>query len=168
MLIPKDATIFIAVWALHNSEHQGFQNPKNFDPDRFLKHPQLASCYAASPEYRNRDKYIYFPLHGEMIVLTTFIHHYAYGSGRRICPGIQLAERVLWRAIANIIWAFEISEHVDSVTGTKTPLDVDAYTMGLVHSPLPFKISITPRSLAHVDKIQQQVRKAMESLDAWI
>ena len=34
--------------------------------------------------------------------------HFAFGAGRRICPGYHVAERSLAIAIMRILWAFEI------------------------------------------------------------
>jgi cytochrome P450 len=56
MLIPKDATIFINAYAIH----QGMdKDPELFDPDRYLDRPKLAMDYAGSPDYQNRDHYRY-------------------------------------------------------------------------------------------------------------
>ncbi|KAF4334392.1 oxidoreductase [Fusarium beomiforme] len=56
MLIPKDATVIVPSYALHRSERCKYKNPDEFDPTRFLKHPRLASDYAGSPDFNNRDK----------------------------------------------------------------------------------------------------------------
>jgi hypothetical protein len=60
MLIPKGSTIFIPIWALHHSEHLGYEDPEKFNPDRYLNHPKLANDYAGSPDYNNRDKCLEF------------------------------------------------------------------------------------------------------------
>jgi cytochrome P450 len=56
MLIPKDSTIFIPVWALNHSEKGGFEDPYSFKPERYINHPKLANDYAGSADYNNRDK----------------------------------------------------------------------------------------------------------------
>ncbi|KEZ41471.1 hypothetical protein SAPIO_CDS7617 [Scedosporium apiospermum] len=56
MLIPKDSTLFVPVWALHHSEEL-FKDNDTFDPERYANHPKLANDYAGSPEWSNRDKY---------------------------------------------------------------------------------------------------------------
>jgi len=35
-------------------------------------------------------------------------HHYAFGTGRRICPGLQVADSSLFIAISRILWAFDL------------------------------------------------------------
>ena len=62
----------------------------SYNPDRHLKIAhKLAPELAASSHFDERD-------------------HYTYGVGRRICPGFHLAERVQWRIIAQLLWAFRI------------------------------------------------------------
>ena len=97
MLIPKDSTIFIPTWAIHHNENI-YKDPETFDPDRYAQHPRLANDYAGSPDWANRD-------------------HYNYGAGRRICPGIHLAERNMWRIASKLLWAFEFAEPTDPKTG---------------------------------------------------
>jgi Cytochrome P450 len=57
MFIPKDSTLFVAVWAIHHTEGL-FSDHDTFDPERYASHPKLANEYAGSPDYESRDKYI--------------------------------------------------------------------------------------------------------------
>ena len=128
MKIPKGATVILNVWGLHHDPVK-FPNPDMFDPDRFAGRTLLAPDYASSADYENRD-------------------HYGYGAGRRICPGIHLAERNLFLAMAKLLWAFDFDEAKDH-SGTPIPLDVDsktAYSEGFLHCPKPFACEITVRS----------------------
>ncbi|KAH9235592.1 hypothetical protein K456DRAFT_1833555 [Colletotrichum gloeosporioides 23] len=136
MFVPKDSTVFIATWALHHTD-ANYPSHDTFNPDRYLKHPKLANDYAGSPEWSNRD-------------------HYNYGAGRRICPGIHLAERNMWRIAAKLLWAFDFAEPLDPETGKVTPLDANAYNPGILQAPLEFKARITPRSEAHVATIRRE------------
>lgn len=56
MLIPKDSTVFIPVWALNHSEKAGYYDPYDFKPERYANHPKLANDYAGSGDYNKRDK----------------------------------------------------------------------------------------------------------------
>jgi cytochrome P450 len=56
MLIPKDSTVLIPIWAMHFTEKFGYKNSDTYDPDRFANYPRLAPDYAGSPDYMNRDK----------------------------------------------------------------------------------------------------------------
>ncbi|TVY93076.1 Cytochrome P450 monooxygenase [Lachnellula willkommii] len=147
MLIPKDSTVFVAVWAL-NHEEDHFNNEDQYWPERYDGFSELANSYSGSGDYEGRD-------------------HYTYGAGRRICPGIHLAERNQWRSIAKILWGFKISRATDPVTGQDIPIDVNAYKEGLAQSPLPFKVRLEPRSAAHANTIRREWKEAKSILDKY-
>ncbi|KAF7125412.1 hypothetical protein CNMCM5793_001590 [Aspergillus hiratsukae] len=96
-----------------------------------------------------------------------FEHHYAYGAGRRICPGMHLAERTQWRAIAKLLWAFDIELPIDPATGKKIIPDPEAYKEGIAHGPLPFQVVFKPRSQAHVDIIMKDCEQSLKMLQQW-
>ena len=139
MLIPDGCWILVSPWALHYS---GFKNPATYDPDRFQGHPRTAADYASSHDYEGRD-------------------HHSYGSGRRICAGIHLAERIQWRVVAAILWAFELRE----LEGEK--IDVEAFSDGVVHEPMPFKVEFVPRSEKHAHVIYKELESANLLLGKW-
>lgn len=59
MLIPKDSTVLILIWAMHFTEKLGYTNPNTYDPYdpyRFLNFPRLASEYAGAADFMRRDK----------------------------------------------------------------------------------------------------------------
>ncbi|KAI9835777.1 MAG: hypothetical protein M1819_001956 [Sarea resinae] len=144
MLIPKGSTVFVAVWALnHDSSH--FANEDEYWPERYEGFDKLANDYSGSGDYEGRD-------------------HYTYGSGRRICPGIHLAERNQWRSIAKILWGFKISKATDPVTGKEIPIDINGYKEGLAQAPLPYEVRIEPRSAAHAATVRREWAEAKESL----
>jgi hypothetical protein len=91
-------------------------------------------------------------------------HHYGYGAGRRMCPGVHLAERNQWRIVAKLIWAFEIKEPVDSKTGKTVSLNADDYTTGLLHAPNPYKVIFKPRSPAHSETIRREMEQSLKDL----
>jgi len=144
MFFPKDTTLFIATWAIHHIEDI-YAKEDDFDPDRYLHHDKLANDYAGSSDWKKRD-------------------HYGYGAGRRICPGMHLAERNMWRIAAKLLWAFDFSEPIDSKTGKVMPLDPDAYNPGILQAPLPFKVGIKPRSAKHVAVIKKELTGALSFL----
>ncbi|CAI6338583.1 unnamed protein product [Periconia digitata] len=121
MLIPKGATIMIPHWALGHSQ---YDDADTYNPDRYLNHPSLAIDYAASSDYQNRD-------------------HYAYGAGRRICAGIQLAER----------------KTID--------IDKEAFEESLLAGPEPYQVKFTPRSERHVEVIKKELENVGELLKKW-
>lgn len=93
-------------------------------------------------------------------------HHYGYGAGRRICPGMHLAERTQWRAIAKLLWAFSIELPVDA-TGKKIIPDPEAYKEGIAHGPLPYQVVFKPRSQEHVDIIMKDCEQSLKILQQW-
>lgn len=122
MHIPKGTTVILNTWGLHHDPSQN-PDPSMFEPTRHADKPLLALNYAISPDYASRD-------------------HYGYGSGRRICPGIHLAERNLWLAMAKLLWAFEFKENMQA------PVDVDprtGYSEGFLTCAKPFVADIRPR-----------------------
>lgn len=142
--------VILPTYALHHSEELFGKDHDDFNPDRYKGFDRLANDYAGSPDYEGRD-------------------HYGYGAGRRICPGIHLAERNMWRIAAKLLWAFEFSAPVDETTGKPIPLDtsLNAYTSGILIAPKKFRVTIKPRSEAHVAKIRRDKLQALEFMQQY-
>ncbi|KAF9489452.1 cytochrome P450 [Pleurotus eryngii] len=70
--------------------------------------------------------------------------NYAFGFGRRICPGKQLAEHSVFIVIASILAAFRISPETDS-SGKPIPYDA-RFSSGLISAPEDFRCKFRPRS----------------------
>lgn len=75
---------------------------------------------------------------------------YSFGTGRRICSGMHLAERSLFLAISRILWAFKVSyvTETDPVDGTPRQIlpSPDNVNEGLISWPADFPALIEPRS----------------------
>ncbi|KAI1855449.1 hypothetical protein JX266_000314 [Neoarthrinium moseri] len=69
---------------------------------------------------------------------------FALGAGRRICPGIHVADRSLYLSISRLLWAFDFKRPLDS-NGKDVVPDPTQVTQGFLASPPPFKAVITPR-----------------------
>ncbi|XP_061988629.1 flavonoid 3',5'-hydroxylase CYP75B138-like [Rosa rugosa] len=78
--IPKGSRIFVNVWAIHR-DPSSWENPLEFDPTRFLD---------GKWDYSGSD-FKYFP----------------FGSGRRICAGIALADRMVMHSLATLLHSFD-------------------------------------------------------------
>ncbi|KAI0393708.1 cytochrome P450 2D18 [Xylariaceae sp. FL0594] len=140
--IPKGSAVIINIWGIHHDAKR-FASPDTFDPDRYEGQTQLASVYANSGDYQNRD-------------------HFGYGIGRRICPGIHLAERALWLAVARIMWAFEFKPKRDA-QGKPIALDVSpttGYREGFLNQCYPFEVDVSVRSQKRLDTILNSYTKA--------
>lgn len=125
--IPKSTVVTISQYALH-FDTKRWQNPEQFDPSRYLDYPLKAGAYAAAADPNTRD-------------------HFDFGAGRRICPGMHLAEASLFITIAKILWAFEIQPPLNK-DGLAEPIDVSdsAYEDGVNTLPKPFKVRFAPRN----------------------
>jgi cytochrome P450 len=77
--IPKGCRVFINAWAIHR-DPSNWENPLVFDPDRFLD---------IKYDYTGSD-FNYLP----------------FGSGRRICPGEAMAERLVMHLLATLLHNF--------------------------------------------------------------
>ncbi|KAF1977130.1 cytochrome P450 oxidoreductase [Bimuria novae-zelandiae CBS 107.79] len=124
--IPKGTTVLLNVWGLHHEQTSAAEplSPFAFDPDRYAGRTAPAPTYAASKDYAIRD-------------------HYGYGAGRRLCPGIHLAERNLFVGMAKLLWAFELSEKPGA-----DAVDVDpqtGYSEGFLHCAKPFACEVKVR-----------------------
>ncbi|GKB38942.1 putative cytochrome P450 [Tanacetum coccineum] len=80
--IPKGSIVYINVWTIHH-DPQNWTSPLEFKPERFL-----------------RSKWDY---NGNNLMFLPF------GSGRRICPGIPLGEKMLIYILASLLHSFEWS-----------------------------------------------------------
>ncbi|KAJ9171295.1 hypothetical protein P3X46_014683 [Hevea brasiliensis] len=78
--IPKNAQILVNVWAM-GTDASIWQNPYSFEPERFLD---------SKIDVKGRDF--------ELI---------PFGAGRRICPGLPLAHRMVHLMLASLIHSFE-------------------------------------------------------------
>lgn len=138
------------VWGLHHDEKY-FPDPDTFNSERYLDKTLLSASYVNSPDYANRD-------------------HYGYGAGRRICPGLHLADRNMFVAMAKLLWAFNFEKFIDPVTGEVTEPDSDIVTgynsNGLVMFAYPFKLKVTPRSEARRETIMHEFARAKSEVFA--
>ncbi|OAA43301.1 Cytochrome P450 [Metarhizium rileyi] len=137
MRIPKGSQIFINAFGIQHDPSR-FADPDRFDPERYVGVKQLAS-ELANGDWENRD-------------------HYAYGAGRRLCPGIHLAERSLFVAMAKLLWGLNIEPGVDAANRVIDP-DVSherAYTSGLLVCARDYPCRISPRSQARKDTIMRE------------
>jgi len=145
-LLPKGSMIILNAWGLHHDEKR-FPNHDTFDPDHFLGQTELAPTLFAGADPEARD-------------------HYGYGSGRRICPGIHLAERNLFLGIAKLLWAFDIAPGKDE-SGRIIEPDVDcatAYSTGFLTVAKPYAVEITPRSDARRETIMREYKEAEQAI----
>jgi hypothetical protein len=66
-----------------------------------------------------------------------------------------------------LLWAFELEGPRGSISRKGEAIDSDANTHGILHAPLPFEMSIRPRSERHVEVLRRETREMMELLQQW-
>ncbi|KAK1230512.1 hypothetical protein PQX77_006382 [Marasmius sp. AFHP31] len=105
--------------------------PHKFNPDRYINDPTLASESANLADPYARD-------------------HWMFGVGRRICPGMWVAEREIFLVVARMIWAFNLQSIPEE------PIDLREYDGLSGRSPVPFRIKMIPRD----NKVHEILAKA--------
>ncbi|KAH8649736.1 putative cytochrome P450 [Tricladium varicosporioides] len=143
--IPRGAGVMNNVWAIH-MDPKRHPSPRTFDPERYINDYQSLADAAANPDATKRDQF-------------------TFGAGRRICPGIHVAERSLFLGMSRILWAFDIEPQIDG-QGRKILPDPNKLTQGFVCMPEEFPVVIKPRSRERAEKVAKEWEDAQrECLD---
>jgi hypothetical protein len=113
--------------------------PQQFRPERYLDKPLSAAEYINSNNAYDRD-------------------HFTYGAGRRVCPGVHVAEKSLYINMVRVMWGFNISKKKAVGGGFVEP------SLGMIRGflsvPNPFECEIAPRSKQHTKIIKQTMEQA--------
>lgn len=135
-VIPKGTVVSLNQYAIHYDPKR-WEKPELFDPSRYLGHPLKAGAYTGAADPDSRD-------------------HFDFGAGRRICPGMHLAENSLFITMAAILWLFEVRPPLGP-DGKEEPVDVSdaAYEEGANTVPRPFKARFVPRSEKRVETLRR-------------
>ncbi|KAL1962244.1 hypothetical protein VTN77DRAFT_9900 [Rasamsonia byssochlamydoides] len=118
-LIPKGALLLANIWAFTH-DPKTYHDPMAFKPERFLS----VDGHLPEPDP----------------------HSLAFGFGRRICPGRELADSAVYLSIAQSLAVFNIQKVVEN--GQEVD-PVVQFTPGIISHPVPYKTSIKPRSPQH-------------------
>ncbi|KAG1453542.1 hypothetical protein G6F46_007306 [Rhizopus delemar] len=122
--IPKGTILISSMAAMHKNPNF-YEDPNEFKPERFMTNINRMGA-AANTKIEERD-------------------HFGFGWGRRICPGIHLAEKELFNFFVRFFSKFTIETELDS-QGQNVKLNLDDYIEeGIVCKPLPCKYRIVPR-----------------------
>ncbi|KAL4068367.1 cytochrome P450 [Scleroderma yunnanense] len=123
--IPKGSLVVANMWFMLR-DPRSFSGPMEFRPERFLV------CEGKQPEQDPRT--------------------ICFGFGRRICPGLQLADASVWLLTAMTLAVFDITKALEN--GVEITPEVDHSSSQGVSHPKPFKCSIQPRSAKTLELIQ--------------
>ncbi|CAI9290229.1 unnamed protein product [Lactuca saligna] len=80
--IPKGCTVFLNVWSIHR-DPKYWDNPLKFNPERFLTNKY---------DFKGSN-----------------LNFFPFGSGRRLCPGVHLAEKMQMYILASLLHSFDWS-----------------------------------------------------------
>lgn len=120
-VIPARTPIILNAYAIHR-DPSIYPDPLTFDPDRWAGKLEAAS-ELADDRVGARSAGLY-----------------AFGAGRRVCPGQHLAEQGIFTAVARMLWAFDIEKAGDG------KVNLDAPTPGIAVHLDKFEAAVKPRS----------------------
>ncbi|KAI8879201.1 cytochrome P450 [Backusella circina FSU 941] len=121
---PK-GSIFITSLDYMHKESGHFDDQEKFNPERYLSDPKTMTA-ASNGKLSERDQF-------------------TFGWGRRICPGIHLAEVEIFNAYVNILAKSNIEPIYESGQPI-LPNIIDARPGGGTFLPLPYKIRFVERT----------------------
>ncbi|KAM5541056.1 hypothetical protein V8D89_005367 [Ganoderma adspersum] len=136
--LPKGATVYANIHAMMQDE-QMFPEPETFKPERFLD--------TDNPRLQN------FTLH--------------FGFGRRICPGMYIANQAIFIVLARLLWAFDVAP-VIGPDGKPVIPSKDDFTSGLVTRPSPFPCAFKPRGNGVNELIVLEAERAETEAARWV
>ncbi|THH32131.1 hypothetical protein EUX98_g2072 [Antrodiella citrinella] len=117
--IPKSTSIVLNCYTLHHDERR-YPDAHAFSPERYIDDHLSCADSAKLSNVMERD-------------------HWTFGAGRRICPGMAVAERELWLAISRILWSFTVHEMPNE------PISLEEYEGQSGRTPKPFRVRLIPR-----------------------
>ncbi|KAF9258035.1 cytochrome P450 [Marasmius fiardii PR-910] len=126
MFIPAKTVMVLNCYSLHHNEAR-YEDPFTFNPERYFGDNLSSMESAKLPNAMDRD-------------------HWAFGVGRRICPGMPIAEKEIFLAIARLLWAFKIGAVPEE------PPCLEKYEGTSGRTPLPFRGNLVPRH-EHVHRV---------------
>nr|BED43007.1 cytochrome P450 monooxygenase [Trametes versicolor] len=117
-LIPKGTLVIVNLWAFSRDERQ-YPDPEAFLPERFLKDGKLNTDITDPSEF-------------------------AFGYGRRICPGLHFAESSLFLTLSSVLHTLSVTPQLDAAEKPQRPKI--KMTTGVISYPEHFKCVIRPRA----------------------
>ncbi|KAG2031493.1 cytochrome P450 [Suillus americanus] len=126
--IPKGAIVMVNQWALSRDEDM-FPDASRFDPSRHL-----------TVDGKLKDP---------------FVNHFAFGHGRRICPGRWFVENSLWTAAAAILAVMRI-DHAKDSNGNRIEVKPE-FSAALFIQPEPFQCSFESVNTAREGHLREMM-----------
>ncbi|GAA6041644.1 hypothetical protein JCM8097_007787 [Rhodosporidiobolus ruineniae] len=142
--IPAGSTILCNTWAI-NRDEEFFPEPDVFRPERYLDE--------ADGGEKEEDRPPKYPQKAG---------HSAFGWGRRICPGMHVAERSVFIAIVTLLHHLTLSSPSDAPKP-----DIFAFTDGFNSRAEPFPLEVSLRRAEQVGEKEARGRIEREKEEAW-
>ncbi|KAJ7657112.1 cytochrome P450 [Mycena rosella] len=139
-IIPEGATIFVNAWGIFHDPAL-YDDPESFNPDRYLFTENGTKPGVDGSDLRA---------------------NFAFGVGRRICPGIHLAQNSININTMNLVWAFNFTTDTDA-GGNPIESDTFDYQKGILTGPKPFRAKITPRTAEKAEIIEREFLEAADT-----
>lgn len=142
---PKGTTVLANTWTIHGDE-KWYANARDFDPQRYVENqwgvrPEMVGA----AERENRRP------------------HYGFGTGRRVCPGLDYAENQVTMTMAKMAWGFDIVK--------RGPLDLSietGFNAAFITGPEPFDVGFEPRGEVRKGKILEDAENGKRVFAAWV
>ncbi|KAJ3558921.1 hypothetical protein NM688_g646 [Phlebia brevispora] len=141
--IPKGSIVLGNTYAIHMDPVR-YPNPDVFTPERFHK-PTEPTRWGSGPDSTDRD-------------------HYAFGWGRRYCPGAHIAEWSMFVVCARLLWAFDF-RNPSGCSAPDANDELGTWSDGFLCVPKMFAVEWKVRSEAKEKLILQKLEDAQE---VWI
>jgi cytochrome P450 len=137
--IPAGTNIHPNQWAIHRDETL-YPDPESFRPERWLE-----------PEW---------PTYREPLEMFPNLQHFsAFGFGRRICPGMHIAERSLYLLTARVAWACDWKKRIGADGKKITPPSYD-YVEGFNVQPKWFPFDLEVRNQNRLKIVEEASKQA--------
>ncbi|KAF8656969.1 hypothetical protein AX16_002324 [Volvariella volvacea WC 439] len=121
--LKKGTVVWANIWTILHDESV-FPDPFSFKPERYLTSRVDKGLSDNDPDPSE-------------VVMS------AFGFGRRICPGLNLAENTVFLSISSVLALFTVSKELDP--NTRKEVEPSVQYDGFVSHPKPFKCRIAPR-----------------------
>jgi cytochrome P450 len=141
--IPKGSTVLACTYSIH-LRSEDYDNPEEFRPERYVNNPYGTKSKRSTTQEQAEE--------GRRPT-------YAFGVGRRGCPGEEFAMNALQIAAAKLLWAFDIS-----CEGTPDMSWETGYAAGLVTAPKGFNPRFAVRSAQKKEAVERDYHRSEEYL----
>lgn len=142
VFVPAGTNVHPNQWAIHREEAL-YPDPETFLPDRWLE-PSYPTYREPLTQYPNIANYS------------------AFGFGRRICPGMHIAERSLNILVARVAWACDISKKIGK-DGNEVEVPLYDYVEGFNVQPNWFAFDLKVRNEERWNLVQRAYEMEMEN-----